>query len=222
MEVVQKVKIVIIDDHKMIREGLRQLLELDGEICVIGEAGDGAQGLEVIHEMQPDVVLLDINMPVMNGLDMLKNLREKDNNIKVVILTIHNEIEYLEEAIDIGVNGYILKDSECSSLKKAIFTVFSGNSFIDPSLSPLLKESRSNGGSSKVSDKLKYEKLLSSREIDILKLVAKGMKNREIANILGISEKTVKNHVSSVLRKLDADDRTKAAVIAIKHNIIKM
>lgn len=213
----EKIKIVIIDDHKMIREGLQQLLELDGEISVIGQAGDGIEGLELLKHINPDVILLDINMPNMNGLDMLSKLKKDKKEYKVLILTIHNEIEYLDKAIKMGVDGYVLKDSECFTLKKAINTVYAGNSYIEPSLSPLLREYISE------EDKyIDYHAILSSREIDVLKLLATGLHNREIANVLNISEKTVKNHVSNILKKMDVDDRTQAAVAAIKNNLIAM
>ncbi|WP_330372719.1 response regulator transcription factor [Lachnoclostridium phytofermentans] len=124
------IRIVIADDHKMVREGLKQLLELDGDIQVVGEASDGEQCLQKVVETNPDVLLLDINMPAMNGLQTLQELRRNNNKQKVLMLTIHNEIEYLLRAVDIGVNGYILKDSESSVLKKAIYTIYQGETHI--------------------------------------------------------------------------------------------
>jgi DNA-binding NarL/FixJ family response regulator len=122
----------------MIREGLKQLLELDGDILVVGEAGNGEECLAVIEEVKPDIVLLDINMPVMNGLKMLEVLREsKNKKQKVLILTIHNEVEYLMKAVEIGVEGYVLKDAESAVLKNAIYKVNSGENYIDYSLVPI-------------------------------------------------------------------------------------
>lgn len=209
-----KIKIVIIDDHKMIREGLQQLLELDGEISVIGQAGDGYDGLSLIESTNPDVILLDINMPNMNGLEMLTELKKIKPDSRVLILTIHNEIDYLVKAIELGVNGYILKDSECSTLKKAIFTVYEGSTYIQPSLTPLIREKQKN--------RKNIFNTLTARELDVLRLLSSGMLNRDIANVLDISEKTVKNHVSNILKKLDVNDRTQAAVMAVKNNIVEL
>ena len=211
------VRIIIADDHSMIREGLKQLLELDGDIQVVGEAGNGEECLELINEVKPDVVLLDINMPVMNGLKMLEALRSsKNRNQKVLILTIHNEVEYLLKAVDIGVEGYVLKDADSSVLKKAIFKVHTGEHYIDSSMVPLMNERIAQERS-----KTEEEKL-TRREIEVLKLLAEGLFNKEIAYKLSISEKTVKNHVSNIFKKIGVFDRTQAAVYAIKNNIVEI
>ena len=213
----EQIKIVIADDHSMIREGLKQLLELDGDIRVVGEAGNGEECLEVIESMNPDVVLLDINMPVMNGLKMLEVLRSsKNKNQKVLILTIHNEVEYLMKAEEIGVEGYVLKDAESAILKKAIYTVNSGEKYIDYSMVPILNEKISQENEKTEDDKL------TRREIEVLKLLAEGLFNKEIAYKLSISEKTVKNHVSNIFKKIGVFDRTQAAVYAIKNNIVEL
>lgn len=210
------INVLIADDHSMIREGLKQLLELDGNIKVIAEANDGLECLECINRLHPDVVLLDINMPNMNGLQVLEHLRNNNKKVKVLVLTIHNEIEYLVRAVEIGVAGYLLKDSDSSVLKKAIQTVYDGETFIQPSLTPLLKERMANP------DILTEADMLTKREIDVLKLVAEGRLNRDIANTLQISEKTVKNHVSNIFKKIHVNDRTQAAVYAIKNNFVKI
>lgn len=213
----EQIRIVIADDHSMIREGLRQLLELDGDILVVGEAGNGEECLEVIEQVKPDVVLLDINMPVMNGLKMLEVLRNsKNKNQRVLILTIHNEVEYLMKAVDIGVEGYVLKDADSSVLKKAIFKVHSGENYIDFTMVPLLNERIAQE-----KEKVEDEKL-TRREIEVLKLLAEGLFNKEIAYKLSISEKTVKNHVSNIFKKLGVFDRTQAAVYAIRNNIVEL
>ena len=209
------IKILIADDHLMVREGLKQLLELDGDIKVISEASDGLECLDLLNHIRPDVLLLDINMPKMNGLEVLQEIRKQKMNIKVLVLTIHNEVEYLLRAVDIGINGYILKDSESSVLKKAIFAVHNGETYIQPSLSPLLN--------SKMIDRdVEKEKIksLTRRELDVLKLLAEGLFNKEIAFKLDISERTVKNHVSNIFKKIDVADRTQAAVFAIRNNLI--
>lgn len=213
----EQIRIVIADDHSMIREGLKQLLELDGDIIVVGEAGNGAECLDIIDEVKPDVLLLDINMPVMNGLKMLEILRSSENSDqKVLILTIHNEVEYLMKATEIGVEGYVLKDADSAVLKKAIFKVNSGEEYIDFSMVPLLNEKIAQEN-----QKVEEEKL-TRREIEVLKLLAEGLFNKEIAYKLSISEKTVKNHVSNIFKKIGVFDRTQAAVYAIRNNIVEL
>ena len=213
----EQIRIVIADDHSMIREGLKQLLELEGDIQVVAEAGNGEECLKIIEKVKPDVVLLDINMPVMNGLKMLEVLRNsKNKKQKVLILTIHNEIDYLMKAVDIGVEGYVLKDAESAILKKAICTVHSGEKYIDFSMVPMLNEKIAQE-----KEKVEDEKL-TRREIEVLKLLAEGLFNKEIAYKLSISEKTVKNHVSNIFKKIGVFDRTQAAVYAIKNNIVDL
>ncbi|MBE6014768.1 MAG: response regulator transcription factor [Lachnospiraceae bacterium] len=209
------IKIMIADDHNMIREGLKQLLELDGDIKVISEAADGEECLDLLNHIRPDVLLLDINMPKKNGLDVLEVIRKKKMDVKVLVLTIHNEVEYLLRAVEIGIEGYILKDSESAVLKKAIFAIHNGENFIQPSLTPLLNAKMLE----RDSDKAKIDEL-TRRELDVLKLLAEGMFNKEIASELHISERTVKNHVSNIFKKIDVADRTQAAVFAIRNNLI--
>jgi len=211
------VNIMIADDHAMMREGIRKLLEYDGTIKVIAEATDGVECLEILRKMKPDILLLDINMPNKNGIEVLQEIREKDQELKVLILTVHNEVEYLIKAVDIGVNGYILKDSESSELKKAIFSIVSGENFIQPDLIPLL-----NARLIKRDHDLEKIEALTKREREVLIQVAKGMFNKEIADSLLISERTVKNHMSSIFKKIDVSDRTQAAVFAIRNNLIKL
>lgn len=211
------IKIMIADDHSMIREGLKNLLELDGDIQVIAEAVDGEDCLNKLQVVKPDVLLLDINMPKKNGLEVLKSLKSKKSKLKVLVLTVHNEIEYLMKAVDIGVNGYVLKDSESAELKKAIFTVAEGESYIQPSLIPALnaKMIETNKDAEKI-------KSLTKRELDVLKLLAVGMYNKEVGKRLEISERTVKNHVSNIFKKLGVTDRTQAAVFAIRNNLVQI
>ncbi len=134
----EAIKVMIADDHSLIREGLRQLLEFDGSIQVVGEAANGVECLDNLVKYNPEVLLLDINMPGMNGIDVLKKMKEDRSPVKVLILTVHNELEYLMNAVDIGVEGYIMKDSDSSELKKAIRAVRDGENYIQPSLIPAL------------------------------------------------------------------------------------
>ena len=211
------IKVMLTDDHILMREGIRQLLEFDGSIEVVGEASDGEECLQKLHIVKPQILLLDINMPKKNGIDVLKEIKAKGIPVKVLILTVHNEIEYLLKAVDIGVDGYILKDAESSELKKAIISIVNDESYIQSNLIPALN----NRLVSRDIDKDKIE-LLTRRELEVLINVASGMFNKEIALALNISERTVKNHISNIFKKIDVNDRTQAAVFAIKNNIIKL
>lgn len=210
------INVVIADDHSIVREGIKQILELDCDIRVIAEAGDGKECIDILDERRTDVLLLDINMPNMNGLKVLQHLKEKKSNIKILILTIHNEVEYLIRAVEIGVDGYVLKDLDLSVLKRAILTIIRGDTFIQPDLRPMLKKRMED----KASVSSTIEESLTRREIEVLKLLAEGLFNKEIAYTLSISEKTVKNHVSNIFKKINVSDRTQAAVYAIKHNLV--
>lgn len=211
------IRIVIADDHSMVREGIKQLLELDDNLVVVDEAADGIEAIEKVEAEKPDVLLLDINMPNMNGIEALKNIRQKGLDVKVLILTIHNEVEYLMKAVEVGCDGYVLKDSDSNLLKKAIYTIHSGEQFVQPSLTPALNAGMALKAAA--DDKLSE---LTRREIEVLKLIAEGLFNKEIAAKLDISERTVKNHVSNIFKKIDVSDRTQAAVFAIKNNLVDL
>lgn len=210
-------KVMLADDHVLIREGIKQLLEFDGSMEVIAEANDGFECLNLLKEVNPDILLLDINMPNMNGIDVLKELKTAKNPLRVLILTVHSEVEYLVKAVDIGADGYIMKDSGSAELKQAISTIMDGGSYIQPSLIPALNSRLIN----RDMDKEKLDSL-TKREIEILTQVASGMFNKEIAVNLNISERTVKNHISNIFKKIDASDRTQAAVFAIRNNIVNL
>jgi len=212
-----EVKIIIADDHSMVREGLKQLLELEGDIKVIGEASDGEDCLKLLQRVVPQILLLDIDMPKINVLDVLKKIKEKKIDLKVIILTVHNEIEYLLKAVEIGIDGYILKDSDSAQLREAIFTVISGESYIQPSMIPMLESKIVERNT----DQAKID-LLTKRELEVLKLLSIGLYNKEIGEKLDISERTVKNHISSIFRKINVTDRTQAAVFSIKNNLINI
>ena len=209
------IRVLIADDHAMIREGLKQLLELDGTVEIVGEASDGYECLDLISELNPDVVLLDINMPKLDGIQTLTLIRKQKIKNKVIILTIHNDIEYLIKALDIGCDGYVLKNSDSATLKKAIMAVYAGEGFVEPSLTPQLNSSLAKRDI--MADKVKE---LTKRELEVLKLIANGMFNKEIASTLDISERTVKNHISNIFHKINVADRTQAAVFAIKNKIV--
>ncbi len=212
-----KIKVMLADDHVLMREGIKQLLEFDGTIEVVEEASDGMECLDILRSSKPDILLLDINMPKKNGIQVLEEIRKRKLNIKVLILTVHNEVEYLLKAVDIGVDGYLLKDSESTELKKAIIAVLNGESYIQHSLIPTLN-------SRLIARDIDKDRInaLTKRELEVLIQVSNGMFNKEIATFLNISERTVKNHISNIFKKIDVSDRTQAAVFAIRNDIIKL
>ncbi len=211
------VKVMLADDHALMREGIKHLLEFDGSIEVIDEASGGEECLEKLKKVNPDILLLDINMPDMNGIEVLEILKRERNPVKVLMLTVHSEVEYLIKAVDIGAEGYILKDSGFDELKEAIQTIMSDGSYIQPSLLPALNSRLINRNI----DKEKLDSL-TKREVEILIQVASGMFNKEIASNLNISERTVKNHIFNIFKKIDVSDRTQAAVFAIRNNIVDL
>jgi DNA-binding NarL/FixJ family response regulator len=206
------------DDHVLMREGIKHLLENEGSIEIVGEACDGEECLEKLETVKPQVLLLDINMPKMNGIGVLEEMKKRNSNVKVLVLTIHSDFDYLFAAIEeYDVNGYILKDTDSAELITAIKTVASGEKYIQPKLVALMdkkSETRDN-------DKYKIDSL-TSREMEVLIEVANGLFNKEIATSLNISERTVKNHVSNIFKKIEVSDRTQAAVFAIKNDIVRL
>ncbi|MCI8615193.1 DNA-binding response regulator [Parablautia intestinalis] len=211
------IKAMIVDDHIMVRESIKYFLEMDGDIKVIDEASDGIDCIEKLKKLSPDILLLDINMPNMNGIEVLKKMKEEDKLVKILLFTAYEKTDFLLQAFDLGVDGYILKKSNSKELKKAINIIISGDSYIQPSLLPLLN-------SRLISRNLEQKKikLLTKREMEILIQVAGGMFNKEIAINLNISERTVKNHLSNIFKKIDVSDRTQAAVFAIRNNIVQL
>ena len=207
--------ILVADDSPTIRKFVSISLKVKGYEII--QVADGMQALEVLPSEQIDLVITDLNMPNMDGIQVLNIMKQQKMLCKVIVLTIHNEIEYLVKALEIGCDGFILKDSDFDTLKKAIFSVYSGETYIEPSLMPLLNSSLAERDvlKEKVSD-------LTRREMEVLKMIASGAFNKEIALTLNISERTVKNHVSNIFKKIGVSDRTQAAVFAIKNNIISI
>ncbi len=212
-----KIRVLIADDHSMVRQGIKQILELEKDITVIAQASNGDEAVKMARECKPDIILMDINMPNTNGLQAIQELKQDKDPFKIIVLTIHEDREYLFKTLQMGAEGYILKDSEPSVLIEAIRNVNSGQSFIQPNMTKeLVKEFTRVTLHEK--DKTE-ENSLTAREIEVLGLIAEGLINKEIAKQLYISEKTVKNHVSNIFKKLNVSDRTQAAIYAFKHNI---
>jgi len=213
-----KIKVLLADDHSMVRQGLKQIIEMEDDIVVIAQASDGNEAVKLAKEKKPDVILMDINMPQTNGLQAIKELKESGEHYKIIVLTIHQEREYLFKTLQMGAEGYVLKDAEASVLIDAIRSVYNGQTYIQPNMTKELVQ-EFNRMTLQESSKKYSECDLTAREIEVLKLIAEGMLNKEIARALYISEKTVKNHVSNIFKKLNVSDRTQAAIYAFKHNI---
>lgn len=214
-----KISVLIADDHSIVRQGLKQILELEKDITVIAQASNGGEAIKLAKECKPDVILMDINMPGINGLQAINELKQENTTSRIIVLTIHEDREYLFKTLQMGAEGYVLKDAETSVLISAIRSVYNGQSYIQPNLT---KELVKEFNRVTLHEKEKTEdNNLTSREIEVLGLIAEGMINKEIAKQLYISEKTVKNHVSNIFKKLDVSDRTQAAIYAFKHNIKK-
>lgn len=210
------ITILIADDHTLFRDGLKRILDMEPDIEVVAEAGNGHQAVEMACRYRPDVVLMDINMPSMNGIEATRIIRQKIPSASIIALTIHDDEAYLKELIRAGCSGYILKDIATANLIEAIRAVASGASVIHPALTKKVFEQLRE----KHSERSQLAAQLTDREREILAYIASGKSNKDISAILCIAEKTVKNHVSNILHKLNVADRTQAAIFALKHRIV--
>lgn len=216
------IDVLIVDDHPLLRQGLKTLLELEGEIKVVGQASNGPEALRLAEQLRPHVVLLDINMPGMNGVEVAKLLRERQPDTAILVLTIHDDETYVKEMIRSGAKGYLLKDAEPREVVAAIKKVAAGESVYPTDLMERVMEHYHNlerkigrlQSAAALSDLS-----LTTRELEILQYIVEGMSNKEIAAALFISEKTVKNHITNLLRKLNVEDRTQAAVFAVSQGL---
>lgn len=211
----QIIKVLVADDFDLIRQGVKRIIDFEEDIEVVGEATDGEQVLSLMAKHHPDVLLLDMNMPLKNGLEVLKILKEKELITKIIILTVENDYKIIKEAIQIGADGYVLKESVGKEVVKAIYTVMNGDNFIDQSLVTLLFQDLNQQNNQ---EKSKLD-TLTKRELEILYHISNGLSNKEIGDKLFISEKTVKNYITKLFRKIDVSDRVKATIFAIENGI---
>ncbi|MGI6557807.1 MAG: response regulator [Limnochordia bacterium] len=216
----EPIRVLIVDDYALFRQGLARILEMEEDIIVVGEAGNGREALELAVELRPHIILMDINMPVVNGLEATRKLHRRLPHVGIIGLTIHDDEEYLRELIKEGAQGYLLKDTEPVRVVEAIRRVYRGEAFLPPNLITKLFSTLQR--SSVAEDDPSPGEELTPREKEVLCCIAQGMSNKEIAVSLYISEKTVKNHISSIFRKLDLTDRTQAAVYAIKQGLVNL
>jgi DNA-binding NarL/FixJ family response regulator len=215
---------LIVDDHALFRQGLCNVLGLEADIEIVAEASDGEEALKKIAALRPDVVLLDLNLPKLNGMEVVKRVKNKYPDVQVVILTIYEDEYCMLEVIRAGAMGFLLKDIEPAMLIKAIHMVNDGKYVVDPTLTGKFVELI--GLSSQPVQLMPHRfqtrsERLTVREMDILRLLMHGLSNQEIAARIYLSEKTIKNHLTSVFRKLAVSDRTQAVLYAIKHKIIE-
>lgn len=212
-------KVIIADDHKLFREGLRRILELDGGFEIVGEAATGEQALGLVKRLTCDLVLMDINMPELNGVEATKRICSEHPGVQVLVLSIHDDREYLLEVLKAGAAGYLLKDVEPATLMEAMRTVARGGSSVAPGLTgKLVQELHRLYAPAAAAP----SSVLTARETEILDLMARGMNNAAIAKAAFISEQTVKNHITSIMRKLDVADRTQAVIEGVKLGLTKI
>lgn len=212
----KKIRVLIADDQMLMRQGLETLLELEADLEVVGEANDGAHAVELVEQLKPHVVLMDVRMPRMNGVDATRQIRARAPETQVIILTTFDDDEYVFEGLRAGAMGYLLKDVSAEELTDAIRRVARGEALIQPSIARKVVSEFARLGAPEKKPTARSEMLdpLSERELEILKLLAQGMSNREIAETLFITEGTAKNHISNILSKLGVRDRTQAVLRA--------
>nr|WP_216830410.1 response regulator transcription factor [Alkalihalobacterium elongatum] len=223
----RNIKIVIIDDHQLFREGVKRILAMEDNFDVVAEGEDGEQALALVEEHQPDVILMDINMPKVNGMEATRELIQKYPDVKVLILSIHDDESYVTHVLKTGAAGYLLKEMDADALIQAVRVVGEGGAYIHPKVTHnLIKDYRrlANEDEAESSEigyrEVEYRKplhILTRRECEVLQLMTDGYSNRMIGEALYISEKTVKNHVSNILQKMNVNDRTQAVVESIKN-----
>jgi two-component system, NarL family, response regulator LiaR len=214
------IKVLLADDHAIVRQGLQYFLSLQEDIEVIGEAASGTEAVTETERLLPDVVLMDLQMPGMNGIEAIRRIRETNQTVKMIVLTSFSDRDHVLSAIKAGASGYLLKDADPLDIAASIRHVMAGQPSLHPVATSQLMEHVAANASSILSESGNaMHNLLTEREKDILRHIASGMSNKEIAASCGISEKTVKTHVSNVLGKLQLADRTQAALYAVKHGL---
>ncbi len=215
-----KKRVVIAEDHTILRAGLRALLSLQDDIEVIGEAGDGREAVRVVDEHVPDLLLIDLSMPKLNGMEAISEIRSRHPQIKIIVLTVHKSDEYIVASLDAGADAYILKDASQSELLLAIEYVMRGKIFLSPSISDKVVEAYLEQKKKKKVQSV--IDILTSREKEILKLIAEGFKNKDIADHLCISSKTVEKHRSNLMNKLDLRNTASLTAYAIEKRIVSV
>jgi two-component system response regulator DegU len=227
-KLLKKTRIIIIDDHQLFREGVKRILDFEANFEVVAEGDDGTQAVGLVEKNEPDVVIMDINMPTLNGVEATAQLIARFPETKVIILSIHDDENYVTHALKTGAQGYLLKEMDSEQLVEAVKVVADGGSYLHPKITHnLVKEYRrlatSNHGTALKEVVVRRPlHLLTRRECEVLQLLADGKSNRNIGEMLFISEKTVKNHVSNILTKMNVNDRTQAVIVSIKNGWVEV
>jgi DNA-binding NarL/FixJ family response regulator len=212
------VRIVLCDDQELVTEGMQVILGTVKDFEVIGVAHDGAQAVDLVADLEPDLVLMDLRMPIMNGIQATREIRQRYPDVKVLVLTTYDDDGWVFDAIRAGASGYLLKDTPREQLIAAIRGTVDGDTYVDPQIAGKLFGQIARADAGPVGDTT-FGDDLSDRERDVLKLIAKGLSNADIAQTLHLSKGTVQNYVSNIFMKLDVTDRTQAAVLALKHGL---
>jgi two-component system response regulator NreC len=214
---VEKIRILLADDHTILREGIRSLLEDEKDMLVVGEAEDGHMTVRLANQLEPDLVIMDIAMPLLNGLEAIRQIKREKPHIKILVLTMHENEEYIRQVLASGAQGYILKDTAARELLGAIRSIQRGETVLSPAITRLVIEDYLRWGDLQTNP---AQDVLSAREREVLQLIAEGYTNKQIAEILSISVKTVQAHRTSLMQKLDLHDRGELIKYAIQKKII--
>jgi len=215
----EKTKILMVEDHKLMRVGLKSIFQEYKDFEVIGEADNGIEAVKLAKELKPDVILMDIGIPDLDGIQATRKIKEFDKNVKVIILTSHSDATEVNNAINAGANAYALKDIKTEYLVMVLRSVKDGAVWFDPNVAHLVRNNNIQKSNGRAQFKANHANL-TEREYEVLKLIVDGKSNQEIATILNISEHTAKAHVCNIIQKMLVDDRTQVAVKAIKENLV--
>ncbi len=213
----EAIKVLVVDDHTIVRYGLRCLIEEQEDFTIVGEASNGLEAVECARELQPDIILMDLRMPELDGLEAMRRIRDQNPGPKIIVLTTYESDDYIFEAIDAGAKGYLLKDAPREELFRALRAVHRGESHIDSNVT-----TRVLNRLAQLSHQAAGNDLPSERELEVLRLMATGATNKEIAATLVISAGTARTHVAHLLKKLDSRDRTQAVTKAMQRGIISL
>lgn len=215
----EPIRIVLAEDHLLMREGTRHALQQDAGLIVVGEADDGEQALALIERLQPDVAILDIRLPKLNGVEVVRQMKDRSPNTKALVLTAYDDEEYILALMEAGAPGYLLKTVRTRELIESVHSVHSGEAILHPAIATKVARLWAQRG---VSTKPGLAQQLSPRELEVLHLAAKGLRNKAIADDLGISVRTVEGHFNSIFVKLDASSRIEAVLYAVSQNIVTL
>ncbi|MFI5251263.1 MAG: response regulator [Bacteroidota bacterium] len=217
----KRIRLIFADDHSIVRNGLRTLFRSNKDFSIVGEAADGEEALELANKRNPDVAILDISMPKLNGVDTTRLIKQAHPNMKVLILTIHEDEAYVYQMIRAGANGYILKNSEKNEILAAVRAVFANETFFSPGISKLMIEKFIQRARTEVSEDGPPDLTLTSRELEVLQFISQGLTNREIADKLSLSLNTINTHRAKIMQKLDIHDTANLVRYALENGIIK-